>query len=649
MTVATGHPRIALPERWRHLPPPTLWPLDARIPLMVALVLTLLLVAFGLLGLSAVQDSRQHALAEQQLIARAAAQHIDQNLREALDTLERAAALPAFSLEDGDLEPKKHAMEALYGQTDLFRKALFLTDRRGTVLWTVPSVRRLELGSSLIHQVNVSTAILKASPTVSGGDCSLAAGEPMACLTVPIRGKGGEVVGLLGGALDLSSPNVGGFLSAIRLGKTGYAQIVDGEGIVLASTEAGGLFQKQEHGERFASLIAEKREIVGTCHACHQPGSQAERRQDVLAFAPLSTTAWGVAVGQAEEEAMAPARTLQQRLLVLTVVSVGLALLLTWLAIRSVTGPLAQLTHAAERMASGDLSGDLRMERRDEIGRLARSFESMRSRLQTSLREIQGWNQTLEARVQERTLELERSRQETASLYAELQAKEKARTELLERTITAEEEERKRIARELHDETSQSISALVFAAETTTRHLGNCEEVGARLERMRDLAVATLEGLHRLIFDLRPTLLDDLGLAAALRWYAESRLGERGVRVHLEVGGDERRLPAGLETAVYRTLQEAITNVARHAEATNLSISLEFREADLLAEVEDDGRGFDPAETRRVNGSHGLGLVGMRERMALVGGELEIHSERGAGTRVVIRVPIGQFRAAGQG
>lgn len=640
MTVAAGRARIALPKRWRRLPPPTFWPLESRIPLTVALVLTVLLAAFGLLGLSALQDSRQHALAEQQLIARAAAQHIDQNLREALDTLERAAALPALTAEDGDLEPKRQAMAALYAQTDLFRKALFLTDRQGTVLWTVPGACRVELGSNLMHQTNVSTAILGASPGVSGGDCSLSAGEPVACLTVPILGKRGEVVGLLGGALDLSSPNVGGFLSALRLGKTGYAQIVDREGIVLASTEGGELFQKPEHGERFARLIAEKRETVGSCHACHQPGYEGERRQDVLAFAPLSTTAWGVAVGQAEEEALAPARTLQQRLLLLTLFSVGLALLLTWLAIRSVTGPLAQLTHAAEQMASGDLSGGLRLERRDEIGRLARAFESMRSRLKASLGEIQGWNQTLEGRVQERTLELERSRQETARLYSELQEKERARTELLERTITAEEEERKRIARELHDDTSQSLSALVFAAETTTRHLGNGEEVGARLERMRELAVATLEGVHRLISDLRPTLLDDLGLAAALRWYAESRLADRGVRVHLEVAGDERRLPAGLETAVYRTAQEAITNVARHAEATNLSISLEFRETGLVAEVEDDGRGFDTAGAHRWNGSHGLGLVGMRERMALVGGDLEIYSERGAGTRVVLRVPL---------
>ncbi len=640
MSVGAGRSRTLLAKGRRYWAIPSLWPLELRVPLTVALFLTLLLAAFGLLGMSAVQDSRQHSLAEQQLIARAAARHVDQNLAEAIDTLTRAAALPVFSLEPGDLESKKQAMAALYDQTDLFRKALFLTDARGTVLWTVPIGRRIELGSNLMHQSNVSTAILKATPAVSGGDCALAAGEPIACLTVPIRGKGGEVVGLLGGAFDLTSPNVGGFLSSLRLGKTGYAQIVDRQGIILASTEGGQLFQEQEHGERFASLIAEQRETVGTCHACHQEGSQAERRRDVLAFAPLTTTAWGVAVGQSEEEALAPARTLQQQLVVLTLFSVALTLLMTWLAIRSVTGPLAQLTQAAERMASGDLSGGLRLERRDEIGRLARAFESMRSRLNASLGEIQGWNQTLERRVDERTLELERSREETARLYSELQAKEKARTELLERTITAEEDERKRIARELHDDTSQSLSALVFAAETTTRHLGNCQEVGGRLEKMRDLAVATLEGVHRLISALRPTLLDDLGMAAALRWYAESRLADDGVRVHLELSGKEQRLPARLETAVYRTAQEAITNVARHAEATNLSISLEYGEAELVVEVEDDGRGFDPVGVQGWNGSHGLGLVGMRERMALVGGSLEIHSQASSGTRVVLRVPL---------
>ncbi|MHB0869340.1 MAG: sensor histidine kinase [Chloroflexota bacterium] len=641
MLVANARRLSQLVVGRKAIPTPSGWPLELRIPLFVGLVLTLLLAAFGFLGLTAVQDSRQQALEQQRLIARAAAEHVDQNLRQALDILYRAAALPVFTAEEGSLETKKEALSDLYRQTGLFQKTLFLTDRQGTVLWAEPNACRVELGSNVMYQPNVSIALISGQATVSGVECSLAAREPVACLTVPIRDPKGETVGLIGGALDLSGDSVAGFLSALRLGETGYAQVVDQEGVVLAATDDAGLFRRGEHGERFATLIAQKRETVGTCHSCHESGQQMPSRREVLAFAPLSAASWGVAVAQSEDEVLAPSRTLQQRLLLLTLLSVAVALLVAWMGMRSFTRPLAKLTLAAERIASGDLSGGVQLGREDEIGRLAKAFESMRIRLRLSLAEIQDWNRDLESRVRQRTLELERSRGEIAHLYGELQQQERARSELLEKVITAQEEERKRIARELHDETSQSLAALVFVTEAAARQSDNGGDVQDRLERMRSLAVDTLDGVQRITFDLRPTLLDDLGLAAALRWYAESRLGDGGVRIHTELSGEQRRLRPGVETAVYRVVQEAITNVAKHAEATNVSISLDFQETDLVAEVEDDGRGFDVDAAVGGQGAREMGLLGMRERMALVGGSLKIHSRRGAGTRVVVRVPLG--------
>lgn len=640
MDAATDHPAVARSRRSNRLLSPAAWPLEARIPLAVGLVLATLLAAFGFVGLSAVEDSRQHALDERRIIARAAAGHIDQYLQQAVDTLERVAASPAMTAGDSNLEAESQALDAAYLHTGLFRKTLFMADERGTVLWTEPVDSRVQLGSNVSQRRTLSTALLERRPVVSGSECTIVVRESVACVTVPVVDQRGQVRAVIGGVLDLEEANIGGFLSALKLGQTGYAQVVDEDGTVLASTDVTGRFHREEHGERFARLIAEQRETVGSCHACHDEGDQSSRRRDVLAFAPLALAPWGVAVGQSEDEAFGPTQTLRERLLVLALLSVGFALLLAWMGIRSFTRPLVALTHAAEQIASGDLSGSAHVERQDEIGRLGRSFEAMRVRLNASLGEIQGWNRDLEKRVAERTTELERSREETARLYVELQRKERARTELLDKVMTAQEEERKRIARELHDETSQALSALVFAAEATTRHLGDCTTVGAKLEKMRELALGTLDEVHRLIFDLRPTLLDDLGLAAALRWYAESRLGESGVRVHLDVVGKELRLRPGVETAVYRTIQEAITNVARHAEASSVSVSLEFRERELVAEVEDDGKGFNLIDADVPDGVQGLGLLGMRERMALVGGELDVRSAPGAGTRVVLRVPL---------
>ncbi|HEX2986667.1 MAG TPA: GAF domain-containing protein, partial [Chloroflexota bacterium] len=144
---------------------------------------------------------------------------------------------------------------------------------------------------------------------------------------------------------------------------------------------------------------------------------------------------------------------------------------------------------------------------------------------------------------------------QNARLYEEIRRKGRMRGELLEKVIAAQEAERKRIARELHDQTSQALAALAVAVETAAAQAEAGENVSGSLAKMKLLAVDTLEEVHRLIFDLRPTLLDDLGLISALRWYVETRLGEVGIKVRLEVGGEERRLAPQIETALYRVVQ----------------------------------------------------------------------------------------------
>ncbi len=196
------------------------------------------------------------------------------------------------------------------------------------------------------------------------------------------------------------------------------------------------------------------------------------------------------------------------------------------------------------------------------------------------------------------------------------------------------------MARDLHDDTSQNLAALLLALETAEETLGT-PQAERQMVNARTLATQVLDGIHKLMFDLRPSLLDDLGLVAALRWYAETRLEAAGVKVYFEVDGPDRRLPPELETTVFRTAQEAITNVVRHARAESAIVSLEFGEAGLSVEVEDDGQGFAVDSVGRLpTGVQGLGLMGMRERVALVGGTLDIHSRPGRGTTVRLQVPV---------
>ncbi|RME45496.1 MAG: HAMP domain-containing protein [Chloroflexi bacterium] len=232
---------------------------------------------------------------------------------------------------------------------------------------------------------------------------------------------------------------------------------------------------------------------------------------------------------------------------------------------------------------------------------------------------------------------------ENARLYRELQHKEALRGELVKKLISAQEEERRRIARELHDQYAQALTALSMSIEATERAFPeNQAPLKSQLESIKTLTARTLDQTYDLIFDLRPTILDDLGLVPAVRWYAESRLEPLGVSVHLETEGLQERLSPELETACYRVIQEALLNIAKHARARHVSIRLSLAQGRLQARVEDDGQGFDLEAVRRSTASgRGMGLLGMQERVELLGGILRIDSVPGHGTRVWIEVPIG--------
>jgi signal transduction histidine kinase/HAMP domain-containing protein len=229
---------------------------------------------------------------------------------------------------------------------------------------------------------------------------------------------------------------------------------------------------------------------------------------------------------------------------------------------------------------------------------------------------------------------------ENARLYEELSRKEQLRGELLRRVISAQEDERKRIARELHDETSQLLSALLFTLDTAADTCA-LPQTQVIMDKMRRVTVSALDGVHKLIFDLRPTMLDQLGLVAALRWYAESRLGENGTRVEFVEPGQPRRLPAAVETALFRTVQEAINNIARHSGARRVEIAIHFENQAVRVHVEDDGIGFEPSQvTAAQDPACGFGLLSMEERMSAVGGQFFLTSLPGQGTTIELRVPL---------
>jgi signal transduction histidine kinase len=192
-----------------------------------------------------------------------------------------------------------------------------------------------------------------------------------------------------------------------------------------------------------------------------------------------------------------------------------------------------------------------------------------------------------------------------------------------------------RIARELHDETGQALTSILLGLKPLERTAAT-EEDRAAVASLRELVVSTLQDVRRLAVELRPSTLDDFGLSTAVERLAETFRDNTGMRVDVDAQLGDVRLPAEVETALYRIVQEALANIVKHAEATRVSILLTRKESSVAAVVEDDGKGFDKSET----GDDVLGLVGMRERVGLVGGRLVIESAKGSGTTIAAEVPV---------
>ena len=205
----------------------------------------------------------------------------------------------------------------------------------------------------------------------------------------------------------------------------------------------------------------------------------------------------------------------------------------------------------------------------------------------------------------------------------------------LRRAVEAQESERRRLARELHDETGQALTSILLGLKGLEEGLDDAGSRAAAAD-LRELVVSTLQDVRRLAVELRPSALDDFGLVAALERLAASFGEQTGITVDFETLLADERLPAEVETALYRIVQESLTNVVKHARARHVSVLLARKGGAIKAVVEDDGQGFDPAGDRH----DGFGLVGMRERLALLGGRLEVESSSQAGTTIVAEVPL---------
>jgi signal transduction histidine kinase len=340
-------------------------------------------------------------------------------------------------------------------------------------------------------------------------------------------------------------------------------------------------------------------------------------KRDVLAFVPLREAFWGVVIRQSEEEALAPARELRLSLLFFGGGLVAIAFLFVAITTRDVINRVGIITTASQKMAEGDLNSPITTLGKDEIGVLAKTFDDMRTKLKIS-------------------------RDELEQMHRDIKRKDEIRGELLQDLFSIQEEERKRIARELHDETSQVIASITAHLEVARNTLpNNVDKVNAIIKKAQTQLIRILEEIHRLIYELRPSLLDDLGLVDGIQWLLDNNLKTAGIVVNFKTTGQVREFDNQLMTALFRVIQEVVYNIVKHAAASNVDVSLRFARSSIIVHIRDDGKGFDVEEAINTkNRPRGLGLIGMMERVELANGILNIRSHHRNGTEIKIEIPL---------
>lgn len=392
--------------------------------LLTRLVLTgllgaaILLAVFVFLGLSALQESTNRALAERLVLARQTAANLDFALQDSLNLIEGSMKTKPLDLQSERIESVRLAFRETYSTSLITPYAVSLIALDGRVFLTEPSTAEPLLAqgaasAQVYEMVRLGKAVISSSADV-------APGRPMVYFTVPVWAANGGMTAAVQMAIDLTQSNLASFIQTPKTRGSSYVEIIDSKGMVLASTDALSVFTQGDHGNQFALLINQGKATAGTCHRCHATPNGPATEREALAFAPLSQASWGVAIREPEAEVLAPTRWLEIRLILLGVASLLTVASVGWLFARSMLPPLVHLGKAASQIGAGNLDKPVSYIGHREFAELSSALEDMRVKLKESHEELQRWNRDLDEKMQERTKQLSALVQASQTLVSNL-------------------------------------------------------------------------------------------------------------------------------------------------------------------------------------------------------------------------------------
>jgi len=569
--------------------------LRAQLILWTILPLTLVLIGVAFTGVYSHEQSMQALVEERdRALAKVSATQVRDLLRERARALQALVDQEAFYHQESSVQM---GILAKVGDVNgLFAGPVAVIDPTGNLL--VTGTESPVWNAEKKHLTALSRSVMTSRGAATTPVFDTAWGSDVMLLGVPVHDHAAALYGVLVGPLSLPSLELDALLGQVQVGERGAAYLVDSSGRILVR------YPSEQARTSFAGhtgLVAALQDDGPGVTLCHAPDGE----RMTLAYAPVEFIGlgWRVIIEQPWREVVGPVLRYSQFMPLVAALAAIVSLLTLYYGVRSIVQPLRALGRQAEQIAWGDFSATgTSVGGVGEIEDLRRTLDHMAQRIQSYQTGMHGY---IAAMTQ------------------------------------GQEEERLRLARELHDDTVQSLIALGQRVEMAQKALlASPDRAAERLSTVRDMLAETLEGVRRFSRDLRPIYLEDLGFILALEMLTREADQRETLSVHFASAGSTRRLPPDMELATYRIVQEALNNVIQHAQATHARVTVSFEAEHLTLSVRDDGQGFKAPDLPDALARQGhFGLMGIQERALLYGGQLAIRSALGEGTEITVCLP----------